>query len=92
MSVRQRVAGAVRPARAVFRNEVGSAVNDALSPQQASLSSALADLQRVIQDDMDATNESTAVFGRLLSQFADRLTALEAQVADLSRHLGSQHP
>lgn len=78
------MAGAVRPARSVVRKEIGIAVNEAVSPQQADLEAAINHLRRVIQDDMDATNESTAVFGRLLSQLADRLEAIESQVQELA--------
>src|SRR2546429_135630 len=59
--LKERLARAVRPARTVFRKEIGAAVNDAVGPRQAHLEAELRDLRRVLQDDMDAANEATAV-------------------------------
>lgn len=36
---------------------------------------------------MDAANEATAVFGRLLSQLGDRLDGIEEQLLSISTHL-----
>ena len=61
--MKERLARAVRPARTVFRKEIGAAVNDAVGPRQTALEAELRDIRRVLQDDMDAANEATAVFG-----------------------------
>jgi hypothetical protein len=85
--LKERLARAVRPARTVFRKEIGAAVNDAVGPRQAHLEAELRDLRRVLQDDMDAANEATAVFGRLLSQLGDRLEEIESRLEALSGRL-----
>jgi hypothetical protein len=38
---------------------------------------------------MDAANEATAVFGRLLSQLGDRLDSIEEQLLSISTRLDS---
>jgi hypothetical protein len=38
---------------------------------------------------MDAANEATAVFGRLLSQLGDRLDGIEEQLLSISTRLDS---
>jgi hypothetical protein len=81
------LASAVRPARIVFRKEVGAAVNDAVAPAQAGLQAELRDIRRVLEDDMDAANEATAVFGRLLSQLGDRLDGIEEQLLSIATRL-----
>jgi hypothetical protein len=82
--VKERLSRAVRPARIIFRKEVGIAVDDAVGPRQADLQAELRDLRRVLEDDMDATNEATAVFGRLLSRLSDRLDEIEARLDELA--------
>lgn len=86
-TAKRRLASAVRPARSVFRKEVGAAVNDAVAPAQAGLEAELRDIRRVLEDDMDAANEATAVFGRLLSQLGDRLDGIEEQLRSISTRL-----
>lgn len=90
--MKRRIAKATSPARSVFRKEVGAAVNQAVGPQQAGVESELRDLRRVLTDDMDATNESTAVFGRLLSRLADRLDAIEERLAQMNARLDALEP
>jgi len=85
--LKERLARAVRPARTVFRKEIGAAVNDAVGPRQTALEAELRDIRRVLQDDMDAANEATAVFGRLLSQLGDRLEEIESRLEALSGRL-----
>ena len=85
--MKERLARAVRPARTLFRREIGAAVNDALGPRQTDLEAELRDIRRVLQDDMDAANEATAVFGRLLSQLGDRLEEIECRLETLSGRL-----
>jgi len=41
----------------------------------------------VLEDDMDAANEATAVFGRLLSQLGDRLDSIEEQLLSIAARL-----
>src|SRR2546430_15567826 len=86
-TAKRRLASAVRPARTVFRKEVGAAVNDAVAPAQAGLQAELRDIRRVLEDDMDAANEATAVFGRLLSQLGDRLDGIEEQLQSIATRL-----
>ena len=86
-TAKRRLASAVRPARRVFRKEVGAAVNDAVAPAQAGLQAELRDIRRVLEDDMDAANEATAVFGRLLSQLGDRLDGIEEQLLAIAARL-----
>ncbi|MCW3043016.1 MAG: hypothetical protein JWL57_1174 [Actinobacteria bacterium] len=86
-TAKRRLAKAVRPARKVFRKEVGAAVNDAIAPAQAGLQAELRDIRRVLEDDMDAANEATAVFGRLLSQLGDRLDGIEEQLQSIATRL-----
>ena len=86
-TAKRRLASAVRPARSVFRKEVGAAVNDAVAPAQAGLEAELRDIRRVLEDDMDAANEATAVFGRLLSQLGDRLDGIEEQLRSIATRL-----
>jgi len=86
-TAKRRLASAVRPARKVFRKEVGAAVNDAVAPAQAGLQAELRDIRRVLEDDMDAANEATAVFGRLLSQLGDRLDGIEEQLLAIAARL-----
>jgi hypothetical protein len=86
-TAKRRLAKAVRPARKVFRKEVGAAVNDAVAPAQAGLQAELRDIRRVLEDDMDAANEATAVFGRLLSQLGDRLDSIEEQLLSIAARL-----
>jgi hypothetical protein len=86
-TAKRRLASAVRPARSVFRKEVGAAVNDAVAPAQAGLDAELRDIRRVLEDDMDAANEATAVFGRLLSQLGDRLDGIEEQLRSIATRL-----
>jgi hypothetical protein len=86
-TAKRRLAKAVRPARKVFRKEVGAAVNDAVAPAQAGLQAELRDIRRVLEDDMDAANEATAVFGRLLSQLGDRLDGIEEQLLSIAARL-----
>jgi glutathione S-transferase len=88
-TAKRRLASAVRPARRVFRKEVGAAVNDAVAPAQAGLEAELRDVRRVLEDDMDAANEATAVFGRLLSQLGDRLDRIEEQLQAIAARLDS---
>jgi hypothetical protein len=88
-TAKRRLAKAVRPARKVFRKEVGAAVNDAVAPAQAGLQAELRDIRRVLEDDMDAANEATAVFGRLLSQLGDRLDGIEEQLLSIATRLDS---
>jgi len=71
----------------VFRKEVGAAVNEAVGPVQAGLEAEVRDLRRVLQDDMDASNEATEVFGRLLAQLRDRLDDIDARLASMSTRL-----
>jgi hypothetical protein len=47
----------------------------------------LRDVRRVLEDDMDAANEATAVFGRLLSQLGDRLDGIEEQLQSIATRL-----
>jgi hypothetical protein len=82
----------VRPARTVFRKEVGAAVNDAVAPAQAGLEAELREIRRVLEDDMDAANEATAVFGRLLSQLGDRLDDIEKQLQSIASRLDGLEP
>lgn len=86
-TAKRRLASAVRPARTVFRKEVGAAVNDAVAPAQAGLEAELRDVRRVLEDDMDAANEATAVFGRLLSQLGDRLDGIEELLRSIASRL-----
>jgi hypothetical protein len=86
-TAKRRLAKAVRPARKVFRKEVGAAVNDAVAPAQAGLQAELRDIRRILEDDMDAANEATAVFGRLLSQLGDRLDGIEEQLLSIAARL-----
>src|SRR5439155_19449847 len=86
-TAKRRLASAVRPARTVFRKEVAAAVNDAVAPAQAGLEAELRDIRRVLEDDMDASNEATAVFGRLLSQLVDPLDGIELQLRSIASHL-----
>jgi hypothetical protein len=62
-------------------------VNDAVAPAQAGLQAELRDIRRVLEDDMDAANEATAVFGRLLSQLGDRLDGIEEQLLSIAARL-----
>jgi len=62
-------------------------VNDAVAPAQAGLEAELRDIRRVLEDDMDAANEATAVFGRLLSQLGDRLDGIEEQLRSIATRL-----
>ncbi|HXL40980.1 MAG TPA: hypothetical protein VN986_00450, partial [Actinomycetota bacterium] len=66
-----------------------AAVNDAVAPAQAGLQAELRDIRRVLEDDMDAANEATAVFGRLLSQLGDRLDGIEEQLRSIATRLDS---
>lgn len=84
---KRRLASAVRPARVVFRKEIGAAVNDAVGPTQAGVQAELADVRRILEDDMDAANEATAVFGRLLSQLGDRLDVIEGLLQSIATRL-----
>ena len=86
-TAKRRIARAVRPVRAVFRREVGAAVNDAVGPVQAGLEAEVRDLRRILQDDMDASNEATAVFGRLLSQLRDRLDDIDVRLSSMASQL-----
>jgi len=84
---------AIRPARVVLRKEIGAAVNDAVGPRQSGLEAELRDLRRVLEDDLDATNETTVVFGRLLARLADRLDDIDARLEALTaRFDGMQAP
>jgi len=71
----------------VFRKEIGVAVNDAVGPAQAGVQAELRDIRRVLEDDMDAANETTAVVGRLLSQLGDRLDGIEETLHAISTRL-----
>ena len=86
-TAKRRIARAVRPARAVFRKEVGAAVNEAVGPVQAGLEAEVRDLRRILQDDMDASNEATAVFGRLLSQLRDRLDDIDTRLTAMASQI-----
>lgn len=44
-------------------------------------------IRRVLEDDMDAANEATAVFGRLLSQLGDRLDGIEELLRSIAARL-----
>lgn len=68
---------------------MGAAVNAAVAPAQAGLEAELRDIRRVLEDDMDAANEATAVFGRLLSQLGDRLDGIEEQLRSIATRLDS---
>ena len=46
-------------------------------------------IRRVLEDDMDAANEATAVFGRLLSQLGDRLDGIEEQLRSIATRRAS---
>lgn len=87
MTAKQRLATAARPARTVFRKEVGLAVNEAVGEAQSTVQSELAGLRRILSDDMDAANETTAVFGRLLARLSDRLDAIDARLASIDARL-----
>lgn len=86
-TAKRRIARAVRPARAVFRKEVGAAVNEAVGPAHAGLEAEVRDLRRILQDDMDASNEATAVFGRLLSQLRDRLDDIDTRLTAMASQI-----
>lgn len=86
-TAKRRLATAVRPARVVFRKEIGAAVTDAVGPTQAGLQAEVTDLRRLLEDDMDASNEATAVFGRLLSQLRDRLDAIDGTLQAMATRL-----
>lgn len=86
-TVKRRLASAARPARVVFRKEVGLAVHDAVGPTQAGLEAELQDLRRIMVDDMDATNEATAIFGRLLARLADRLEEIDGRLRAIDQRL-----
>jgi hypothetical protein len=58
-----------------------------VAPAQAGLQAELRDIRRVLEDDMDAANEATAVFGRLLSQLGDRLDGIEEQLLSIATRL-----
>jgi hypothetical protein len=66
------------------------AVNDAVGASQATVSSELRDIRRILADDMEAANEATAVFGRLLAKLGDRLEAIEETLRRLETRLESQ--
>lgn len=85
--MKERLASAARPARTVFRKEVELAVNDAVGATQASVASELSDIKRILADDMDAANEATAVFGRLLAKLGDRLAEVEERLASIDERL-----
>jgi hypothetical protein len=59
------------------------AVNDAVGASQATVSSELRDIRRILADDMEAANEATAVFGRLLAKLGDRLEVIEGTLRRL---------
>lgn len=84
---KRRLASAVRPARVVLRKEIGVAVNEAVGPTQAGVQAELRDVRRILEDDMDAANEATAVFGRLLSQLGDRLDGIEELLQSIATRL-----
>lgn len=71
----------------VFRQEVTNSLNEGLVPLQAGLVAELHDLRRVLIDDLDASNEATAVFGRMLSRVVDRLDAIDDRLAELTARL-----
>ena len=87
IKAKRRIARAVRPARAVFRKEVGAAVNEAVGPVHAGLEAEVRDLRRILRDDMDASNEATAVFGRLLSQLRDRLDDIDTRLTAMASQI-----
>jgi ABC-type transporter Mla subunit MlaD len=84
---KRRLASAVRPARVVFRKEIGAAVTEAVGPAQAGVQAELREVRRILEDDMDAANEATAVFGRLLSQLGDRLDGIEELLQSIAARL-----
>ncbi|MGH2718700.1 MAG: hypothetical protein ACRDJU_08990, partial [Actinomycetota bacterium] len=87
ITTKERLASAARPARTVFRKEVELAVNDAVGASQATVAAELGDLRRILTDDMDATNEATAVFGRMLARLSDRLEEVAEQLVSIEARL-----
>lgn len=64
-------------------------MTDAVGSRQADLEAELRDVKRVLRDDMDAANEATAVFGRLISALGDRLDAMQERLDEIADRLDS---
>lgn len=81
--MKARLKQVARPARQAVRREIASAVADAVAQPQSNIEHEVKDLRRLIADDMDASNEAAAVFGRVLARLEDGLADVAARQQEL---------
>jgi hypothetical protein len=84
----------LKPMRPVFRTEVEQVVapvyarRDELEAIVAELRTAVAEIGRVLDDHLDATNDVNAVFGRQLADVSQGIDSLQAAVDALRSDAG----
>lgn len=88
------MSGAMRraagPLGTFFRNRVEDATAprlDQLSRQIEEVRVATVDIRRIVTDDLDASNEATALLGRALAALQATVDELRAEVAELRAKL-----